>query len=114
MEHLADIAIFVKVVDLGSFTAAATALETSQPAVSKSVTRLEQRLDVRLLNRTTRRLSFTEAGAELYRQGTRDCRARQRAAGNRAISNGAARHPANFMIASYGPEPDWDRGLSLS
>jgi DNA-binding transcriptional LysR family regulator len=69
MEHLADIAIFVKVVDLGSFTAAATALESSQPVVSKAVNRLEQRLGVRLLNRTTRRLSLTEAGAELYRQG---------------------------------------------
>jgi DNA-binding transcriptional LysR family regulator len=40
MEHLADIAIFVKVVDLGSFTAAATALESSQPVVSKAVTRV--------------------------------------------------------------------------
>lgn len=71
MEHLADIAMFVKVAELGSFTAAAGALESSQPVVSKAVTRLEQRLGVRLLNRTTRRLSLTEAGAELYAQGER-------------------------------------------
>lgn len=68
MQNLEDIAIFVKVVDVGSFTGAAEALETSQPVVSKSVTRLEQRLGVRLLNRTTRRISLTEAGTELYRK----------------------------------------------
>ncbi len=71
MENLEDIAIFVKVVDLGSFTRAAQALDTSQPVVSKSVTRLEQRLGVRLLNRTTRRISLTEAGTELYRQASK-------------------------------------------
>jgi DNA-binding transcriptional LysR family regulator len=71
MQNLEDIATFVKVVDVGSFTGAAEALETSQPVVSKSVTRLEQRLGVRLLNRTTRRISLTEAGTELYRQASK-------------------------------------------
>jgi DNA-binding transcriptional LysR family regulator len=68
MENLSDIAVFVKVVDAGSFTGAAETLEISQPVVSKAVTRLEERLGARLLNRTTRRLSLTEAGAELYRR----------------------------------------------
>lgn len=68
MENLPDIAVFVRVVDAGSFTAAADALGISQPVVSKSVTRLEERLGARLLNRTTRRLSLTEAGSELYRR----------------------------------------------
>jgi DNA-binding transcriptional LysR family regulator len=68
MQNLTDIAIFVKVVELASFTAAAEALETSQPVVSKAVTRLEEKLGARLLNRTTRRLSLTEAGSELYRR----------------------------------------------
>lgn len=68
MENLSDIAIFVRVVAAGSFTAAAAAMDVSQPVVSKAVSRLEKKLGLRLLNRTTRRLSLTEAGAELYRQ----------------------------------------------
>jgi DNA-binding transcriptional LysR family regulator len=71
MQNLTDIAIFVKVVELSSFTAAAEALDSSQPVVSKAVTRLEERLGARLLNRTTRRLSLTEAGSELYRRSVR-------------------------------------------
>jgi DNA-binding transcriptional LysR family regulator len=71
MQNLTDIAIFVKVVELASFTAAAEALEMSQPVVSKAVTRLEEKLGARLLNRTTRRLSLTEAGSELYGRSVR-------------------------------------------
>lgn len=71
MQSLTDIAIFVKVVELSSFTAAAEALEMSQPVVSKAVSRLEEKLGARLLNRTTRRLSLTEAGSELYRRSVR-------------------------------------------
>ena len=74
MQNLTDIAIFVKVVELSSFTAAADALEMSQPVVSKAVTRLEEKLGARLLNRTTRRLSLTEAGSELYRRSGRALR----------------------------------------
>jgi DNA-binding transcriptional LysR family regulator len=71
MQNLTDIAIFVKVVELASFTAAADALGMSQPVVSKAVTRLEEKLGARLLNRTTRRLSLTEAGSELYGRSVR-------------------------------------------
>src|SRR5690349_25040804 len=71
MQNLTDIAIFVKVVELASFTAAADALGMSQPIVSKAVTRLEEKLGARLLNRTTRRLSLTEAGSELYGRSVR-------------------------------------------
>jgi DNA-binding transcriptional LysR family regulator len=66
MESLSDIAVFVQVVRSGSFTSAAERLELSKSVVSKYVTRLEDRLGARLLNRTTRRLSLTEVGQTLF------------------------------------------------
>jgi len=57
------LAIFAKVAELESFTAAASALNSSKSAVSRQVSSLEASLGVRLLNRTTRKLSLTEAGA---------------------------------------------------
>jgi len=66
MDSLTDIAVFVQVVDAGSFTAAAEKLGLSKSVVSKYVTRLEERLGARLLNRTTRRLSLTEVGHAFY------------------------------------------------
>jgi len=70
MEKLAAIAAFVQVVDTGSFTAAAEQLGVSKAVVSKYVSRLEQRLGARLLQRTTRRLTLTEAGAALYHKSS--------------------------------------------
>ncbi|MGH6636943.1 MAG: LysR family transcriptional regulator [Gammaproteobacteria bacterium] len=70
MDDLTDIVVFVRVVEAKSFTAAAERLGIAKSVVSKYVTRLEERLGARLLNRTTRRLSLTEAGAALY-EGSR-------------------------------------------
>lgn len=66
MENLADVAVFVHVVERGSFTLAADDLSLSRAVVSKYISRLEERLGARLLHRTTRRLSLTEAGAALF------------------------------------------------
>lgn len=66
MDNLTDIAVFCRLVETGSFTHAAAQLGLSRAVVSKYITRLEQRLGARLLNRTTRRLSLTEAGTTLY------------------------------------------------
>lgn len=71
MANLSDIAVFVQVIDSGSFTAAADKLDMSKSVISKYVSRLEERLGVRLLNRTTRRLSLTEAGHVLYKGSLR-------------------------------------------
>jgi DNA-binding transcriptional LysR family regulator len=57
---------FAAVVDGGSFVQAADALDMSKPAVSRHVAELEQRLGVRLLQRTTRKLSLTEEGRLFY------------------------------------------------
>ena len=66
MDALTDIAVFVRVVERGSFTLAANDLALSRAVVSKYLSRLEDRLGARLLHRTTRRLSLTEAGATLF------------------------------------------------
>ena len=64
-------AIFARVVEDKSFSAAARNLNLSKSLVSKQVTQLEKSLGVRLLNRTTRALSVTDAGAILYQHCSR-------------------------------------------
>ncbi|MTJ81997.1 MAG: LysR family transcriptional regulator [Telmatospirillum sp.] len=64
-------AIFAKVMELGSFSAAATALGLSNPTVSKAVSRLEDRLGERLIHRNARRFSPTPAARDLARQAAR-------------------------------------------
>ncbi|WP_410014543.1 LysR family transcriptional regulator [Sodalis sp. C49] len=66
MDRLTSMAVYVKSVELGSFSAAADALAMSPQLVGKHVSVLEQHLGVRLLNRTTRQHSLTEAGRHFY------------------------------------------------
>ena len=65
MRESSDLAFFAAVVKEGSLSAAARTLDVSPPAVSKRLAQLERRLGVRLLHRTTRRLSLTAEG-EIY------------------------------------------------
>lgn len=66
MDRLQAMAAFVRVVETGSFTAAARQLGLGQPAVSKTVAQLEERLQVRLLVRSTHGLAPTDAGLRFY------------------------------------------------
>lgn len=68
VESLAHLATFVRVVDARGFTPAARQLGITKSAVSKQVRRLEDELGVRLLQRSTRSLSVTEAGRAYYEQ----------------------------------------------
>ena len=66
MDRLQTMEVFVRLVELGSFSKAAAEFRTTQPTVTKYVAELERRLKVRLLNRNTRGVSPTEAGALYY------------------------------------------------
>lgn len=63
---LNHVAAFVRVVQDGSFTAAARSLNLPKSSVSRSVAQLEQDLGIRLMHRTTRKLHLTDAGAEFH------------------------------------------------
>lgn len=64
-----ELAIFIRVVELGSFSAVARACDMTPSAVSKLIARLEKRLEVRLLNRSTRQFQLTSEGCQFYEQG---------------------------------------------
>ena len=70
MLDLQQLASFVAVVNAGSFVGAAEALDLSKAAVSRHVTDLEAQLGVRLLHRTTRRLSLTDEGQRFHARAT--------------------------------------------
>ena len=66
MDRLTSMSVFVAVVDQGHFTTAAEQLQISRASASKHITALENCLGGRLLNRTTRRISLTEAGQAYF------------------------------------------------
>ena len=66
MDKLYAMTAFIKIVDAGSLTAAADALDVSQPSMVRTLAALERDLGVRLLNRTTRRMSLTDEGRDYY------------------------------------------------
>ena len=92
LDHLSDLAVFVRVVDTRGFSAAARAMGLTKSAVSKRINRLEQQLGLRLLQRTTRAMSLTEAGRVLY----------ERAAQGVALLDESARLAAGLVDAPRG------------
>ena len=99
MDNYRAMAIFVQVVDYGSFSAAAKKLGITKSAVSQQVNHLEEALGTRLLHRTTRQLNLTEAG-EIYLDG---CRQMMDAADG-----------ANQRIGQFSKEPSGTLRISCS
>lgn len=66
MNRIEEVQSFVQTVDAGSITQAAVRMRVAKSSVSRHIAALEQRLGVQLLNRTTRRMSLTPAGKQLY------------------------------------------------
>ena len=66
MNELVDLRVFVEVAKRLSFTEAATSLGINKSAASKAVSRIEERLGVKLIQRSTRKLSLTEEGSRLF------------------------------------------------
>lgn len=71
MDHISRVGVFIAVVKAGSFSGAALALGITSSAVSKQIQNLEQDLQVKLLNRTTRNVSPTEEGTLYYERAAR-------------------------------------------
>ena len=128
MTPIAAMPIFARVVEEQSFSAAALALGLSKAAVSKNIARLEAQLGARLLNRTTRSLSLTEAGRTFYegcQRALAEAEAAQRAVGDLAAGpRGTLRisAPMSFGQRHFMPAvadfmtlyPDIDLGLELT
>ncbi|RRH90911.1 LysR family transcriptional regulator [Mesorhizobium tamadayense] len=95
-----EIEVFVRVVEAGSFSAAARALRMTPSAVSKLIARMEARLGARLVSRSTRRLLLTPEGAAFYDSGVRILA--DMAAAERDAAAGAAPR-GRLRVNSYVP-----------
>ena len=105
MVDLNDVAIFARVVEAGSFTGAARQLGLPKTSVSRRVAELEREVGVRLLHRTTRALSPTDAGRVYYEQSSVALRsiedANQQLAEARAEPSGTIRVSAPVGFAGF-------------
>jgi len=90
-DRLQELAVFVRAAESGSFSRAARELGLSQPSVSRIIGELEARLGVKLLLRTTRRITMTDAGA-LFLDRAREILAEIEDAEDAARRRFAARH----------------------
>jgi DNA-binding transcriptional LysR family regulator len=128
MDSLTSMKVFCAVVDNGSFAAAAGKLRLSRAMVTKHVMNLENHLSIRLLNRTTRRLSLTESGAGYYERCTQilneleeaEAQARQASAEPRgtlrinAPYSFATAHVAPFLPEFLASHPDLKLDLTMN
>ncbi len=110
MDHFAALRALRAIVEAGTFTAAAERLGTSHTAMSRQLRQLEEHLQVRLLDRNSRRFSLTEAGRDYYRTAAmvldrlRD--AEERARAGQALPSGTLRISVPQVVASQ-EVPTW-------
>ncbi|MGI4816033.1 MAG: LysR family transcriptional regulator [Janthinobacterium lividum] len=104
-DRLAEIEAFIKIVDKKTLSAAARALNCSPSAMSKMIQRLEDRLGVRLINRTSRAVSLTAEGEVFYRDGQAAldavARAERAVMANVAEVSGTLRIGTSHQIAQF-------------
>ncbi|MBB3102016.1 LysR family transcriptional regulator [Azomonas macrocytogenes] len=99
-----ELEVFVRVIELGGFSAAARACGMTPSAVSKLVARLEQRLGTRLVNRSTRQLQLTPEGCAFYERGVRvlaDLDEAERNASSHSVPRGRLRVNANVPFGHH-------------
>ncbi|AIO68168.1 LysR family transcriptional regulator [Burkholderia oklahomensis] len=99
-----ELEVFVRVIELGGFSAAARACGMTPSAVSKLVTRLEQRLGTRLVNRSTRQFQLTPEGCAFYERGVRilaDLEEAERCASAYTTPRGRLRINANVPFGHH-------------
>jgi DNA-binding transcriptional LysR family regulator len=99
-----EMEVFVRVVDLGGFSAAARALRMTPSAVSKLIARLETRLGARLVNRSTRKLQLTPEGSAFYDRAVRvlaDLDEAERSAAAGAAPRGRLRVNTNVPFGTH-------------
>lgn len=114
MDKLSNMSVYIKVVEMGSFTAVANHLDSTVGNVSRAVSALENVLDARLLQRSTRRLSVTDAGRRFYERCTKilaDLESAEAEASNAALEPrgtlrvhcvpGLARHLVTGAVLEY-------------
>jgi len=109
MDRFQEMRAFVAVVDAGSFVGGSYALHLSKAAISRQVADLEQRLGVRLLNRTTRRLSLTSEGEVFYARAKEllgsleEIESEVSAHSGRAVGTLKVTAPASFGVLHLAP-----------
>lgn len=105
MDRSGEMAVFVRVVEQGGFSAAARSLGMTPSAVSKLVGRLENRLGVRLMHRTTRAFSLTHEGVAYYQRSLRILRdideAEEAISRAQTVPRGTLRVNAAVAFATY-------------
>lgn len=99
LELLPDMAVFARVVEAGSFSAAAHQLGSTPSTVSRQIKRLEEKLGVRLLERSTRRLRLTDSGTQVHRH----CRDMLDAASGAADAAGESAGQARGRVSLSAP-----------